>query len=220
MSKNETLNKNQHNCPEVVCEQRKRWNQNRGGWGGAGGQRAGRQGELRYHAPWRGVGSRSGIRRVGKHLALGGCHRGPGPHLGSRRPCQLLSSWVETQGQGLCLLPVTQGGCPTWPRTRKGGVRALPGDRLSGWGTGGGACPPLVSWATASTGVGHVRVRWGQGPLRPGAPSQAPPGEARGSSGTKSPESSNPAAGAGRGRARGAAKWDVSLVQEGEGCRG
>jgi hypothetical protein len=37
MSKNEALNKKQHNCPEVVCKQRKRWNQNVGGWGGGGG---------------------------------------------------------------------------------------------------------------------------------------------------------------------------------------
>lgn len=61
MSKNETLNKNQHNCPEVVCEQRKRWNQNHGGRGGAG-EAAGKASSL-LTVPHQRKGNREGSTR-------------------------------------------------------------------------------------------------------------------------------------------------------------
>lgn len=87
MSKNETLNKNQHNCPEVVCEQRKRWNQNHGGWGGAG-EAAGRASSL-VTVPHQRKGNRergAGGGQVAPWPALGGCCREPG-HRSHLQPC-------------------------------------------------------------------------------------------------------------------------------------
>lgn len=59
--------KTQHNCPEVVCEQRKRWNRNLGGQGGAKGG----GGKASSLVPcWR--KSVVGEARVGAPSALGG----------------------------------------------------------------------------------------------------------------------------------------------------
>lgn len=127
MSKSETLNKNQHNCPEVVCEQRKGWNQNPGGGEQKGGQ-LGYQRPAGQQPRWKQEGGRKpGLGRLPQ-----GTWASP-EQVGAS--CSHLACGMEGGASGSCSF--------LYPR----GASNLGWTRKAGGGTGGRALPLRLAGA-------------------------------------------------------------------------